>query len=251
MPLSCPHQPHASRMCAVPQPLTELQAGGRLGPASADTTVGWTPCQVGSGDTRQSDWSLPGGVHSVVDDRPHCRMTAWLPVCLGRRVTRGCGECLTGRWKSEGGSQGRWHRSSGIPHRKGRVPSAGGRGNTGSEVRKQELSGVQSGWSRDSSGVRRLGLCRQGRCWTEHLEPRLWTVRSRGRREDLQFQSFGCNIRATIPECPLVPRTVLMIIITMFIEHSLGIELYFSEFGYLILIGTQGGRCCHFYLRAD
>nr|KAF6324950.1 hypothetical protein mMyoMyo1_008386 [Myotis myotis] len=95
-------------------------------------------------------WSLSGGVHSRVDDRPHCRMTAWLPVCPGPRVTRGCGAGLTGRWKSEGGSQGRWHRSSGIPHRKGRVPLAGGRRNTGSEVRKQELSGVQSGWSRGS-----------------------------------------------------------------------------------------------------
>lgn len=160
MLLSCPHQPHVSRMCAVPPAPDGVTGGGRLGPAPADTTVGWTPCRVGSGDTKtMRPGSLPGGVPSLVDDRAHCPMTAWLPAGPGQRVTRGCGAGLTGRWESEGGSQRRWHRSSGIPHRKGRVPSAGGRG--GSRLRGKE-AGTEWGAAWLEQGLQegsRLGLC--------------------------------------------------------------------------------------------
>lgn len=105
---------------------------------------------------------------------------------------------------------------------------AGGRGNTGSAVRKQELSGLQSGWSSGSRGAGGWGCADR--------EDAGWRIRNlicgqsgaEGGERTRSSRALAV-IRATIPGCPLVPRTVLMIITTMFIDHSPGIGLCFSE----------------------
>lgn len=79
------------------------------------------------------------------------------------------------------------------------------------------------GWSK------RLALCWQKRCWVEDSEPHLWTVRSPGRERTRSSRTLAVIQGLPFLNAHVVPHTVLMIIITMFIEHPLETGLCFSE----------------------
>lgn len=174
----------------MPPAPEQSRVGGRLGPASADTHCALD--SLPSGFWGHGD-KLPGRVCSLVDDRSNYEVTAWLPVCGIRGTARGCGAGLAGRRESEEGVTGeaqRAERSFGeTPTDRGGCCRQKGEAGHRLAVSKQGTEGFQVAGAGTAGGQeggrsKRLGLCWQRRCWVEHSEPHLWTVRSPGKRGD-------------------------------------------------------------------